>query len=278
MRFLIKPNLSSVLLALTVLLSAEHVVAADKKPVVQISTGEWSPYVSKTLPEQGLLVDITRTAFAAVGYDISLDFYPWARATQLSASGEKDGTIALARLKEREPLFLFSETIYEGRYVLFHLKSRPFQWSTYSDLKSVSMASTLGFGGMGDEFLENERKKVIQVTRYTSDTQSFHMLRAGRIQAVPSDLEVGYVNLRKIFGSDVALFGHNSKPIHVAPYHLVISKKIKNGPRLIEDFNRGLKAIKASGQYDAILNKWKNSPTYTEAVPASYRRPAKAER
>lgn len=266
------------LIAIAILVSAIPTVAADKRPVVHISTGEWSPYVSSSLPEQGLLADITRAAFAAAGYDIKLEFYPWARATQLSANGNKDGTIALARIKEREPLFLFSDPFHEGRYVLFHLKSRPFQWNTYADLKSVSMASTLGFGGMGDEFMENERKKVIQVTRYTSDNQSFHMLRSGRVQAVPSDLDVGYVTLRKIFGRDVELFTHNPKPVHMAPYHLVISKKIKNGPQLIAAFNKGLQTIKASGEYDVIVNKWRNSPTYTEAVPASYRRPSKVAR
>lgn len=244
--------------------------SVQAKQVVRISTGEWLPYISESLNHKGLLAQITSEAFALKGYEVQFGFFPWARATELSKTGEWAGTIALAHLKERESYYLYSLPLYIGRYVFFHLKSQTFSWNKYEDLKNMTMASTRGFGGMGDEFLSAERGGVIKVLRLTSDVQSFNMLKAGRIQAVPSDLEVGYVSLRRMYGKDADVFTHSSHLIHQAAYHLVISKKEKNGQQMIEIFNEGLKELHRSGRYDAILKSWYEQAIYKEAVPASY--------
>ncbi len=243
---------------------------AYAKKTVRITTGEWSPYISNSIDNKGLLSQITTEAFALQGFDVELGFFPWARANELSKSGEWDGTIAYARLKEREKYYLFSDPIYIGQYVFFYLKVHPFVWTQYSDLKNVPMASTRGFGGMGDKFLQAEKDGVIQVTRLTSDEQSFNMLRAGRVQAVPSDLEVGYVLLKKLYGKDAKLFSHNLLPIQISPYHLVISKKVKNAQQLIDTFNEGLKRLRRTGRYHEIIKNWYGKPIYQDSVPTQY--------
>lgn len=237
--------------------------------VVRISTGEWAPYISESIEHKGLLAQITTEAFAQKGITVGLHFFPWARATELSKSGEFQGTIAFAKIKDREPFYLFSAPLYVGRYALFHLKSRPLLWTTYADLKDVQMAATRGFGGMGDEFIKAERDGVIKVVRLTSDVQSFNMLLAGRVSAVPSDLEVGYVLLNKLYGKDAQLFTHSPHLIRSSEYRLVISKKVKDGARLIEAFNEGLKALQMSGRYDEILRSWYSGERY-KAVPAQF--------
>ena len=238
--------------------------------VVRITAGEWSPYISNDLDYKGLLVQIATEAFAQKGVTLKLGLFPWARATELSKSGEWDGTLAFAKLKEREKFYLFSEPIYIGRYVLFHLKTYPLSWNTYQDLSKVKMASTRGFGGMGDEFLKAEKEGVIQVERFTSDTQSFQMLLNKRVQAVPSDLEVGYILLRRLYGSDsTKLFTHAAKPIQESAYHLVISKKTKNAEKIIETFNEGLKQLHTSGRYQEILKSWYLKPLFKDALPGT---------
>ena len=163
------------------------------KEVVRISTGEWAPYISESEPSKGILAQITVEAFALKGVTVDLEFFPWGRATHLSKTGERDGTIALVRLTEREPFYLFSESLYVGHYAFFHLKSVDFKWKEYSDLKNMTIASTIGFGGMGEEFMQAEKEGLIKVLRLSSDAQSFNMLLAKRADAVPSDVEVGYV-------------------------------------------------------------------------------------
>lgn len=244
--------------------------ASFAKQVVRITTGEWPPYISETIDNQGLLTQITKEAFAKKNIDVQVGFFPWARATELSKSGEWDGTIAFARLKEREKFYHFSKTLYIGRYAFFHLKSQPFFWTGYEDLRAIKMASTRGFGGMGDEFIQAEQKGIITVMRLTSDVQSFNMLKANRVQAVPSDLEVGYVLLHKIYGKDANLFTHNPRLIQSSDYHLVISKRNKNGQKIIDTFNEGLMLLHSTGRYDEILKAWYNKPIYRQSVPSEF--------
>lgn len=243
---------------------------AFAKSKVRLSTGEWLPFVSESLEHQGLISQLAREAFANAGIKMELGFFPWMRASELSKSGEWDGTIAFVRLKEREEVYLYSDILYTGLYVFFHLKSFSFQWTDYSDLKTLTMATTRGFGGMGQKFMQAEKEGTIKVLRLSSDTQSFEMLLNQRVQLVPSDLEVGYVYLHKLYGKSASKFTHNPNPIQRSEYHLVISKKIKNGPELIKKFNEGLKKLRSSGRYEEIVKAWYNKPIYKDSVPASY--------
>lgn len=243
---------------------------AFSNEVVRISTGEWPPFISDHLENKGIIAHITKEAFALKGVEVQFGFFPWGRATQLSKSGEWDGTIAFVRLKEREPFYLFSDPIYVGHYAFFHLNSIPFSWETFADLKDKLLASTIGFGGMGDGFLDAEKKGVIRVLRLSSDTQSFNMLMAERAAAVPSDIEVGYVLAKKLYGEKAKLITHNDHYINRAEYCLVISKKIKHGQDLIDKFNKGLAQLRKSGRYQEILKTWYEKPIYKDALPSEY--------
>lgn len=238
---------------------------------VRITTGEWAPYTSQTLPDEGLLAEITRAAFADQGIDLKLAFFPWGRADQLSKSGDWDGTLAYAKTRERENYFFFSDPIYVGKYVLFHLKKHPLEWSTLTDLRDVPMATTIAFGGMGQPFLDAEKEGKLKVERLPSDVQSFNMLFNDRVRAVPSDLEVGNFLLQKIFPKDFEHFTYSGHAVNESEYHLVISKKSSNAMKLIESFNKGLKNLKSSGRYKKILEKWKQSSASAQAKANSSR-------
>lgn len=240
------------------------------KEVVKLSTGEWAPYISENLEDKGILSQITTEAFAAKDIEVTFDFFPWGRATQLSKSGEMDGTLAFVRLAEREPFYYFTDPLYTGRYAFFHLQSFDLKWKSYPDLKNVTIASTIGFGGMGEGFIKAEKDGVIKVLRLSSDTQSFNMLMAKRAEAVPSDVEVGYVLARKLYGEKAGLLTHDTNYITVSDYRLAISKKHKDGQALVKKFNEGLAQLHKTGRYDEILRSWYERPLYKDAVPAEY--------
>lgn len=230
---------------------------ASAREKIRLTTGEWAPYISQGAPHQGLFTQITTEAFALQGVDVELGFFPWQRVYQLSKSGEWDGTIAYAKTTEREKYYTYSDPVYTGKYVFFHLKSYPMKWQTYSDLNMITIAATRGFGGMGQEFIDAENSKVIKVERLASDVQSFQMLLLNRVQAVASDMEVGYALIHKLFGSEKSiLITHNDHLIQYAKYHLVLSKNSKRTPELIKKFNLGLAALKQSGRYNQIIKEF----------------------
>lgn len=242
------------ILLLVLLVISLPVLAKEK---IRLSTGEWAPYVSEKLEHFGLFTQITTEAFATQGIEVEYGFFPWQRVFQLSREGDWDGTVAYAKTDEREKFYIYSEPLYTGKYVLFHLKNHPFKWSKYEDLKSIRIAATRGFGGMGQEFISAETKKIISVERLADDTQSFNMLLLNRVQAVASDMDVGYTLINKIFDAKTsALFGHNEKIIQYAKYHLVMPKNLNKSAGLIVKFNSGLAAMKKSGRYDQLIKEF----------------------
>lgn len=257
-----------ILLVTFICLSLSLSVSAREK--IRLTTGEWSPYISENLENKGLFSQITVEAFATQGVDVELGFYPWQRVFQLSKNGEWDGTIAYAKTLEREKYYNYSDPVYTGKYVLFHLKNHPLKWEKYDDLKSITIAATRGFGGMGQEFIEAEERQIIKVNRLASDDLSFNMLLLNRVQAVASDAEVGYVLINKLFGTDKArLFTHSDHLIQNAKYHLVLSKNLKNGALLMKKFNLGLSSLKKSGRYAQIVKDFYQNRAYQDVIPSA---------
>lgn len=52
---------------------------------IRLTTLEWPPYTSQSLPDGGLIGHIVKRAFAEVGLVVEFDFYPWQRAVRLAA-------------------------------------------------------------------------------------------------------------------------------------------------------------------------------------------------
>ncbi len=230
------------------------VVAKEK---IRFTTGEWAPYISETLDHYGLFSQITTEAFASQGVEVEYGFFPWQRVFKLSRDGEWDGTIAYAKTAIREKYYFYSDSIYTGKYVLFNLKSHPFKWNKYEDLKGIKIGATRGFGGMGQEFIAAEEKKIIDVERVVDDSLSFNMLLLNRVQAVASDLDVGFELLNKLFDKKtVDLFTYNERIIQNAKYHLVMPKRLTKSASLIKKFNLGLAALKKSGRYDVLIKEF----------------------
>lgn len=117
---------SVVIVIVSVFLCANILTAEE----IRITNGEWAPFVSKKLPHYGLTSHIVTEAYAKVGIKVKYGFFPWARVIDYVKRGEWDSTLPWIRNEEREQIFHFSVPILAQEEVLFHLKNRPFPWST----------------------------------------------------------------------------------------------------------------------------------------------------
>ncbi|MEA9356238.1 transporter substrate-binding domain-containing protein [Bacteriovorax sp. PP10] len=269
MKYRFHINALSKLIAILVCFSL--IQMAQAKDLVRLTAGEWVPYISETLDHKGLISQITEEAFALQNIEMKLGIFPWERAYQLSKSGLWDGTIALSKTTEREKNYLFSDPIYTGKYVFFHLKSTSVKWQNYNDLSKLRIGAARGFGGMGQEFLSAEENKIIKVDRVTTMLQAFNMLLLGRVQLVPSDLEVGYVLLNQNFDKKkIEQITHNNHVIQLTKYHLVMTKASPKSADLINKFNLGLKTLKKSGRYNQIIKEFYQKKIYQDFLPADY--------
>jgi len=216
---------------------------------IQITNGEYPPFLSENLKYYGAGSHIVTEAFKLEGIKVKYGFFPWKRSFNLAQRGEWDGTILWVKNQEREKNFYISDPVISGIYVFFHLKDYPFDWSTIDDLQNLEIGGTIGYH-YGDAFEKAETEKKFNVQRVPEDEQNFRKLLKHRIQLFAVGLDAGYDLLRKHYDSNtIQLFTYHPKPLKEVTSHLLLSKKVKKNQRLILLFNQGLKKLKESGKY-----------------------------
>ncbi|MFC4158440.1 substrate-binding periplasmic protein [Chitinimonas lacunae] len=211
---------------------------------VSLTNGEWPPYQSEHEPHYGIASHIVTEAFAQEGIKVRYSFMPWKRAYIEAEEGRHDGSLVWTYEPERGEKFLFSDAVFEGKSVFFHLKKFPFEWKTFDDLTKVRVGGTLGYK------YEFEKNPAIQVDRANSDVDSFRKMLKDRFDIFPSDLKVGYATLRANFTpAEVNQITHHPRAYNVVTYHLILNKKNPRSAKLMAAFNRGLKKLRDSGRY-----------------------------
>ncbi len=224
-----------------------------KSETITMAIGEWAPYTSKTDPNGKLAEVLVQEIYKRVGIEVEFTYYPWKRSFELTKSGKFAATFPWLQIEERKPMFIFpKESLYQQKEVFFHLKDLDFKWETDEDLKQYRIGGVLGYAHV--KLLED---KGLTLDIITSDEQNFKKLLARRIDLFSSSFIVGYTLINKLFEpSRAALFTNNPKPLTKDDMFLLISRDIPNGQELADQFDKGIKELKASGEYDKIFDKF----------------------
>ena len=227
---------------------------ADSRPQLQISVGDWPPYLSSELKHNGVIAHLISDVFADEGYRVSFRFLPWPRAYADAAAGKFDASAVWMHKREREVDFLFSAPLLEEQFVFFHLKSLPFDWQQLSDLSGMTLGGGLEYscGPAFDDFLASGK---IQMERVASDRQNFEKLLKERIVLYPQEFNVGYAALHSQFSvAEIAKVTHHPKPLLNNLSYLMLPKSLAGSPALLERFNRRLQSYRDSGRYQRYFD------------------------
>jgi len=247
--------LRNIVLSLLVLLPITNGYSQE----LRLTNGEWPPYMSEKLRDSGLASHIVSSAFKLEGVDVKYGWYKWKRAFVFAQSGEWGGTVGWIKTPEREVDFYYSDPIFSAEMVFFHLKDKAFKWDSIADLTGLTIGGTIGYVDYGKEFLAAEKDKSINVYRLTTDVKNFAKLLRGRVDIFPLTKEVGYNLLHNNFSNEeTSLITNHDKALDAFEYHLILSKKAEGSKDLIEKFNRGLRTMKQSGEYDNFFRNAKN--------------------
>ncbi|MCX4028404.1 transporter substrate-binding domain-containing protein [Endozoicomonas sp. SM1973] len=216
-----------------------------------LAGGEWPPYVSKELNHYGVTPRIITEIFSSFGVKVQYQFHPWSRSLEAARQGIVDGTFLWYKTPEREKDFYYSKyPIGHITFVFFHLKSTPFTWKNYSDLRGYRIGATISYH-YGEQFIQEEKKGKLQVIRVKSDEQNLKMLLKERIDIFPHDLSVGYFEINKIFPrSTVHMFTNHPQPLKKENTYLLLSKQNKNNKQLIKLFSDALYKFTQAGKYE----------------------------
>ncbi|MBH9552855.1 substrate-binding periplasmic protein [Inhella gelatinilytica] len=219
---------------------------------VKVATGEWPPFMSEALPEQGFVLQIVREAFAQEGIQVEFAFFPWARAMLQVEAGTSVASAAWYVTAERAQKFHFSAPLFVEQQVLFHRRSEPLAWKTLDDLKGKRIGATTGYV-YGEAFQEAEKTGRLTVDRAPSDDKNLRKLLLGRVDAVAMSLAVGLDLLRRVIpAQEAATLTYFPRPLNAGPLHLVFAKSAK-GLEWQQLFDRGLAKLQKSGRLNAII-------------------------
>ncbi len=242
--------MKKILILLFLLCTTTPSLAAN---TICLANGEFPPFMSKQLKNYGVISHIVSEVFAVAGVQVNYKFYPWKRGYQIAIDGDCNGTTMWSYSEGRAKDFYYSDPIFDGNTVFFYLISRNFEWDTLQDLALFKIGATIGYS-YGDEFDRLEKIGHLNVSRVSRDEQNILMLLNGRVEIVPIEKEVGYGLLQKhLTSKQRELITHHKKPMKTIPYHLILSKSIKENERLIQRFNAALKEFKASGKYEQLM-------------------------
>ncbi|MCH8618305.1 transporter substrate-binding domain-containing protein [Undibacterium sp. TS12] len=155
-------------------------LAADK-PVMNLASLEWSPYVGSHLPDEGLTSVIVKSAAIQAGIDTHISYTPWSRAVQLGLNDPGyAGYFPAFYLKEREKTCYFSAPLGNSIVGFAYLKDRHFDWKNYTDLKGLTIGVVQDYAN-GEEFDAEVRKEQLRLDVAPSDISNLRKLMAGRV-------------------------------------------------------------------------------------------------
>ena len=196
-------------------------------------TGIDMSLINAIAKDQGFTLDISNPGFDA--------------AVNAVQSSQADGMIAgMSITDERKETFDFSDSYYTANAIIGVKKNSSIK--SYEDLngKTVGVKN----GTASQTFLEENKDKYgYKIKTFADASPMYDSLKAGSVDAVMDDEPIIKYAIKQ--GQDLAT------PIEGTPvgeYGFAVKKG--SNPELIEMFNNGLANLKASGQYEEILNQY----------------------
>jgi polar amino acid transport system substrate-binding protein len=218
---------------------------------IVLSNGDWLPYMAENLPGHGIISRLVSDAFATQGIKVRYVFRPWPRALAEAKQLKVDGSVVWSPGKpdsDRVRDFLYTEVIFHGRSVFFHLKTLPFGWTDWPDLARWRIGGSAGY-----EY-RFEKTPNVKIDRGPTDEHCLRKLLAHRIDVCAMVEDVGnYVMRVRMAPTEASLLAAHARPYGSTPYHLILPRQAPNSERLRAAFNKGLQKLKDDGSYQRYM-------------------------
>jgi polar amino acid transport system substrate-binding protein len=229
------------------------------KESITIATGEYSPFSSSALQENGYVNHVITRAFSQEGIDVTFKYLPWKRAELATKNGDYSATSFCYRSDEREKHFYYSDTVNNEKTVFFYRKDKPLkEWSTLSDLSDFSIGATIGYT-YTKEFWAAAESKKLRINQVAKDQVNMKKLITSRIDLFPAGIVLGNTLLHDNFDVGMAsTIDYNAKPLVSVTGHVLFPKASPDSKRLLTLFNKGLESLTESGElaklYDRLVS------------------------
>ncbi|MBU2706903.1 transporter substrate-binding domain-containing protein [Zooshikella marina] len=220
-----------------------------QKTEVTLATANWEPIFAESLPNGGVLTELTVETCKKAGFVCKVVFVPWKRAVENAKSGDYDGIMGGEVSDEFANHFAWTNAIAKNNeYLYVHSDSS----ITYPDGKFPEPYKVgLLTGSISIPALEGQGLRFEYVTKYE---QNLKKLIAKRIDLMLIN-PVAMAELLKKNPSYQDQVKRIGPPIFEDNLHILISKKVAGYQTLIDKFNSSWESVKQDGTFESIIKK-----------------------
>lgn len=202
---------------------------------------------------KGFNVDIMKAIALEMDREIIFKPMVWHEAMKALKNGSID-ILCMASNEERKQYFDFSETILDLKLAIF-VREGITGITNIEDLAGHSVA--VQKGDIAEEILQ-ERKIDAYIVETDSQDDALKLVANEDVTAFLGNYYTGIYLVHE----------HDYKNIKVIGEMISVGQRViavkKGNDKLLADINAAINAIKASGEYDEIYEKWYGMPVYVE--------------
>lgn len=222
---------------------------------MRLVTGDdYAPFTGKTLPAGGMLTQVVQAALQHSGVEYSLAWRPWKRGYVQTLSGGFDATFPYVKTAEREVLFLYSQPIFHVEQYIFSRAGDVIEITEKASMRGRSLCYPLGWqppANIQQMLDDGELSRHAPVGL----KECARLLLMGRDDFFISDRLLGETALQ-LSGVPAEKFRRSNTAVGHNALHLIVPREHAHGAEIIGQFNRGLTALKTSGDYQRLLENY----------------------
>jgi polar amino acid transport system substrate-binding protein len=227
-------------------------LGSAKADTIRATTVNWAPYFAENVPKDGFITELARAAFAKEGHEMEVVFQPWRRALAKGRAGAYDAVLAAYKTPDREKDFYFSKPFYAVEIGLMaHADLGLPRFTPLEELDSYLIGYNAGWA-YGERF---ENADYLQKDPANNHTENVRKFFAGRLDIVAMARSMFRFEAAKLDDADLDEVTFLDPPLKIGQLHMMFPKVNDNAKRLRDDFNAGLKAIRADGTYGEIIEE-----------------------
>jgi polar amino acid transport system substrate-binding protein len=221
---------------------------------IQIASDVWCPYICETQP--GYLVEIAQRAFETQGEQVIFVPMPFNRALKEAKSGNIDAVLAISPSAATEYDLLTGETIVgQVSNDFFVVNHNPWTYKKLSDLSSQSISVIKGYdyGQILASYLTTHPQVSWSVGEDPLSMNIIRMIKGRHQITVGNRYVIEYTARQLKLADKIKYAGSMAETIN-----LYVGFNINQQAKQ-QQFDLGVKVLKASGEYQKILDKYQIS-------------------
>lgn len=246
---------ASVSAALAGLLALCAVAQDAQAQALKLVTGnDYQPYSDQDLPYGGLGTMIVKAVFENMQQPAEIIFDDWEKGYKGVLDGTYTATFPYIQTAEREKEMLYSLPLFVVRPTVFSRADSLNVYGKVGDLEGLTMCRPANWAI--DKYLADwvEAGKI-RIADAVSVPDCFKMLSAGQVDFVSVDRLLGAITA-KVINPTPGWIRQGQLVKLGNPNYLIVAKSNKNGPALIEAFNRSMGQLTERGVIGELVKRF----------------------